>query len=214
MTTIGVLALQGDFREHIATLKRLGVEAREVRLPTDLAGLDGLIIPGGESTSIGKLLVQYGLRPPIKAAAAEGFPVYGSCAGLILLARAIRGGTTLDGLEQPLLGLMDIVVQRNAFGSQVDSFEADLEIEGLDGEPFRGIFIRAPVVASVGPAVDVLAELADGRVVAARQGSLLVTAFHPELTPDLRMHELFVRLVRECARPFPAETVAVEGARP
>jgi 5'-phosphate synthase pdxT subunit len=184
---IGVLALQGAFIEHEGMLRRLGVEPVEVRLPGHLEGLDGLIIPGGESTTIGKLAVDFGLLEPLRRFAAAR-PTWGTCAGLIFLARDV-------GREQPLLGLMDVQVARNAFGRQVDSFEADLEVPALGEPPFPAVFIRAPSLESVGPEVEVLARLDDGRVVAARQGHLLATAFHPELTGDDRFHRLFVGMV-------------------
>jgi pyridoxal 5'-phosphate synthase pdxT subunit len=192
---VGVLAVQGDFAEHAASLRRaaallgLGreVEVREVRRPEDLAGLDGLIIPGGESTTIGKLLVAYGLEAPIREAARRGLPVWGTCAGMILLARDILGGEP-DGR----IGLMDLTVRRNAFGRQLDSFEVDLPFEGIP-RPVPAVFIRAPVVESVGPAATPLARLADGRVVAARQGNLLATSFHPELTADPSVHAWFLQ---------------------
>jgi 5'-phosphate synthase pdxT subunit len=186
MTTIGVLALQGAFIEHVHALERLGVAAREVRLPRDLDGLDGLILPGGESTTIGKLMVQYGLDEPIRARARAGFPIWGTCAGMILLAKDI------GGLRQPLIGVMDIVVERNAFGRQLDSFEADLAIPVIGAEPFPTVFIRAPLIHSVSGETEILARLADGRIVAARQGNLLATSFHPELTNDDRLHRYFV----------------------
>lgn len=186
MTTIGVLALQGAFIEHVHALERLGVEAREVRLPGDLDGLDGLIMPGGESTTIGKLMVQYGLDAPIRKRAQAGFPIWGTCAGMILLAKDI------GGLRQPLIGVMDVVVERNAFGRQLDSFEADLDIPAIGPEPFRAIFIRAPLIHAVAGEADVLVRLADGRIVAAREGNLLVTSFHPELTHDDRLHRYFL----------------------
>lgn len=184
--TVGVLALQGAFIEHAQMIRRLGAAAREVRLPSDLDGLDGLIIPGGESTTIGKLLVHYELLEPLRRLVDSGFPIYGTCAGTILLAKDI------GGLDQPLLATMDLVVKRNAFGRQLQSFETDLKIAGVDGGPFRAIFIRAPSIASTGPGVDVLAQLADGTIVAARQGSLLVSCFHPELTEDARFHRVFL----------------------
>ena len=185
---IGVLALQGNFREHVAMLRRLGAVAVEVRLPGQLAGLDGLIIPGGESTTIGKLAALYGLDDAIRA-----FPgaVFGTCAGMILLAKSAVDGTH----GQPLLGLVDITVRRNAFGRQVKSFEADLEVEG-ESEPVRAIFIRAPWIEETGPGVQVLAEV-EGHAVLARDGRFLVAAFHPELTGDTRIHERFLDLVRE-----------------
>jgi 5'-phosphate synthase pdxT subunit len=166
------------------------VTVREVRTPRDLVGLDGLIVPGGESTTIGKLLVAYGLEEPIRSAAQNGLPVWGTCAGMILLAREIVGGEP-DGR----IGLMDLTVQRNAFGRQIDSFEVDLDFEGLE-RPIHAVFIRAPIVRRVGSEAETLAQLSDGRVVAARQGNLLATAFHPELTGDPRVHAHFVAMVR------------------
>lgn len=189
---IGVLALQGAFVEHIKMLEALGAEAVEVRLPEDLAGLDGLIIPGGESTTIGKLATEFGLMAPLQAFA-RTTPVWGTCAGMIFMAKNI-------GRAQPLLGVMDIEVERNAFGRQVDSFEAELEIPALNGvseKPFPAVFIRAPrlVGADEEAGVEVLARLADGTAVAARQGQWLVTAFHPELSDDLRFHRYFLEMV-------------------
>lgn len=191
---IGVLALQGAFLEHEKALRALGAQACEVRLPQDLDGLDGLIIPGGESTTIGKLATSYGLIEPLRAFASQ-HPTWGTCAGLIFLAKDI-------GIErQPILGLMDIKVNRNAFGRQVDSFEIDLPIAGLTGEaPFHAVFIRAPLVEQVGPEVDVLATLPEGGIVAVRQGHLLGTAFHPELTDDLRLHRYFCDIVNAALR--------------
>lgn len=190
MSKIGVLALQGDFREHGETLRRLGVNAPEVRLPRDLGGLDGLIIPGGESTTIVRLMRSSGLLEPLQRLAGEGFPIWGTCAGMILLAKR------LDETGVPALQAMDITVRRNAFGRQVDSFEADVSIPVLGGDPFRAVFIRAPIIEEVGPAVEILARLTDGTPVVARERRLLATAFHPELTPDVRLHRLFVdRLV-------------------
>ena len=188
--TIGVLALQGAFIEHVHMLERLGAKAREVRLPSDLDGLDGLIIPGGESTTIGKLLVHYELLEPLRKLVDSGFPIYGTCAGTILLAKDI------GGLDQPLLATMDLVVERNAFGRQLQSFETDLKIAGLGEEPFRAVFIRAPAIKSTGPGVDVIASLENGTIVAARQNSLLVSCFHPELTEDARFHRAFLEQVR------------------
>ena len=185
---IGVLALQGNFREHVSMLRRLGADAVEVRLPAQLAGLDGLIIPGGESTTIGKLAALYGLDDAIRGFAG---PVFGTCAGMILLARDAVDGTH----GQPLLGLVDIVVRRNAFGRQVRSFEGDLAVEG-EPEPVRAVFIRAPWIEEAGPGVDVLAEAA-GHPVLAREGRFLVAAFHPELTDDTRIHARFLEMVRE-----------------
>lgn len=189
---IGVLALQGAFIEHIKMLEALGAEAVEVRLPEDLAGLDGLIIPGGESTTIGKLATEFGLMAPLQTFA-QTRPVWGTCAGMIFMAKDI-------GRAQPLLGVMDIEVERNAFGRQVDSFEADLAVPALNGaseRPFPAVFIRAPrlVGADEEAGVEVLARLADGTAVAARQGQWLVTAFHPELSDDLRFHRYFLEMV-------------------
>jgi len=186
--TIGVLALQGDFAEHLAILHRLGVAGRDVRLPEHLEGLSALIIPGGESTTIGKLATTFGLIEPLRAFAAQ-HPVWGTCAGAIFLSRDAQR-------PQPLLGLLDITVERNAFGRQVDSFEADLAVPALDepARPFHAVFIRAPLIERVGRGVEVLASLADGRIVAARQGHLLATVFHPELTDDLRFHRYFLQL--------------------
>jgi len=187
---IGVLALQGAFIEHEKTLRQLGVETAQVRLPEHLEGLDGLIIPGGESTTIGKLATSYNLIEPLRDFARQR-PTWGTCAGMIFLARDI-------GIEaQPILGLMDIKVNRNAFGRQVDSFEVDLPIKGLDDGPFHAVFIRAPLVESAGPEVDILARLADGRIVAVQQGHWLATAFHPELTDDARLHQHFVQMVAQ-----------------
>ena len=188
--TIGVLAVQGNFREHAATLRRLGARVVEVRKPEQLPGLDGLVIPGGESTAIGRLIRLYGLEDGIRR-----FPgaVLGTCAGMILLAREAVDGTR----EQPQLGLVDVTVRRNAFGRQVTSFEADLELEG-EAEPVRGVFIRAPWIEEWGPEVEILAEY-EGHAVLARQGRIIVAAFHPELTDDTRVHELFLDAVREAA---------------
>jgi 5'-phosphate synthase pdxT subunit len=186
MATIGVLALQGDFREHREVLERLGATTPEVRLPVDLEGLDGLIIPGGESTAIVRLMRTSHLFEPLRKLADDGFPIWGTCAGMILLAKR------LDGTGIPALQAMDIAVRRNAFGRQVDSFEADLRVSALGDPPYRAIFIRAPIIEDVGPAVEVLARLPDGTPVAARQGRLLATAFHPELTPDDRFHRYFL----------------------
>ena len=188
---IGVLAVQGDFAEHIAILRMMGVESREIRLPGQLEEVDGLIIPGGESTTLSRLMSIYDLREPIALMAAEGRPVWGTCAGMIMLANEI---TERDPVP---LGLMDIGVRRNAFGRQVDSFEQPLVIDHLDPEPYNCIFIRAPVVIRVGTLVKVLASLEDGRPVAVQQGQLLATSFHPELTADTRVHQYFVSLVEE-----------------
>lgn len=187
---IGVLALQGDFREHVAALTSSGVQAVEVRLPSHLEGLSGLIIPGGESTTIGKLLTEFGLMQPLRERIRGGFPVYGTCAGMIVMAKDI------GDYDQPLLGVMDIRVERNAFGRQVDSFEVDLPIMGIKGGPVHAVFIRAPLVRSVEANVQIIGQLDDGTIVATRQGNMLATAFHPELTGDSRVHRLFVEMAR------------------
>ena len=187
--TLGVLALQGDFREHRRVLERLGAITREVRHAEHLLGLDGLVIPGGESTTISKLMEAYGMAGPITAFHRHGGVVYGTCAGLITVARDTVEGTP------PTLGLLDIVARRNAFGRQVRSFEADLEVEGVAGAPVHAVFIRAPWVESAGPGVEVLARF-EGHIVAARGDDVLVTAFHPELTDDARLHELFIEMIR------------------
>ncbi len=190
MPKIGVLALQGDFQEHIETLRKIqGVEPVEVRLPQDLRGLSGLIIPGGESTTIGRLMVDFGLLDPIRHLALEGMPLWGTCAGLIVMAKEIVGGT-----DQPLLRLMDVRVRRNAFGRQVDSFEAYLDIPAVGAQPFPAVFIRAPYIEQVGEGVEVMATLPDGTVVAARQANLIGTSFHPELTDDPRFHQYFLAM--------------------
>ena len=187
---IGVLALQGAFREHIVTLESLGVQASAIRMPSQLAKLNGLVIPGGESTAIAKLMVSYGFYEPIRQHHDAGMAVWGTCAGAILIAHEI-----IDAVPgQESLGLMDITVRRNAFGRQVDSFEADLDFAHLDEGPFRGVFIRAPWIEEIGSEVESLASH-DGKVVAARQRDLMATAFHPELTGDPRVHRYFVEQV-------------------
>ncbi len=188
---VGILALQGAFVEHERMLKQLGQNVTQVRLPQHLDTIDRLIIPGGESTAIGKLLVAYGLLESIRERAQQDMPIWGTCAGMILLAKEITEGRP-EG--QPALALMDITVQRNAFGRQLDSFECNLQLDELGAIPFRGIFIRAPVIERLGRDVQALAQLDDGRCVAARQGRLLVTAFHPELADDTRLHALFLDL--------------------
>jgi 5'-phosphate synthase pdxT subunit len=189
---IGVLASQGAFAEHLATLRQLKVEAVPVRLPRELKGLDGLIIPGGESTSISKLMLAYDLASEIRDLGKNGLPIFGTCAGMILLAKNISDSDT-----EPL-GFMDITVKRNAFGRQRDSFEAELEIPTLGDQPFPGVFIRAPLIEQVGNGVTVLARLDNKVIVAARQGKLLAAAFHPELTNDLRLHKYFLDMVAGC----------------
>jgi len=192
---IGVLALQGAFAEHIAALKRLGAQTREVRLPADLEGIDGLIIPGGESTTIGKLLVMTTLDDAIRDRNANGMPVWGTCAGMILLGNDLGDSGSRVGQSQPLLGLMDLRVRRNAFGTQLDSFETTLSAPAVADYPVSAVFIRAPVIEATGPDVAILASLPDGRPVAAQTEHVLVTAFHPELTDDLAFHRYFLQMV-------------------
>lgn len=186
---IGILALQGAFVEHEKILNALGAEAVQVRLPTDLEGLDGLIIPGGESTTIGQLAATFGLIEPLRAFA-RSKPTWGTCAGMIFLAKDIGSD------RQPLLGLMDVTVNRNAFGRQIDSFETDLDVPKLGDALFHAVFIRAPLVTATGEGVETLASLPDGRIVAVEQGHLLATAFHPELTSDHRFHAYFLAQIR------------------
>ena len=204
---IGVLALQGDVREHVAAVASCGLRAVPVRRPSELSAVDALVLPGGESTTMSRLLVTFDLLEPLRARLAAGMPAYGSCAGLILLASRVLDGRP----DQQQLGGLDVVVRRNAFGRQVDSFETDLAVAGVAGGPVRAVFIRAPWVESVGPGVEVLARIprrtpagapvgpAAGRVVAVRQGAVLATAFHPEITGDRRVHEMFCGVVREAA---------------
>ncbi|MGB7979275.1 MAG: pyridoxal 5'-phosphate synthase glutaminase subunit PdxT [Candidatus Nanopelagicales bacterium] len=196
--TIGVLALQGDVREHSAALIAVGARPVEVRAAAALRGLDGLVLPGGESTTISMLAMRWGLMAPLRGVVAAGMPVYGSCAGMILLA-----DTILDGrADQVPIGGIDMVVRRNAFGRQVDSFEADVDFPAIGSEPMRAVFIRAPWVESVGAGVEILAIVpgaVDDRIVAVRSGSLLATSFHPELTGDHRVHALFADMVRRAA---------------
>ena len=184
---VGVLALQGAFREHVAAVSSLGVAAREVRQLKDMDGIDALIIPGGESTTMGKLLNEWHMLEPLRERIRQGMPVYGSCAGLILLCR------TIENSDQPRLGVLDATVRRNAFGRQVDSFETDLSIPEVGPDPIPAVFIRAPVIISVGPDVKVLAEV-KGQAVAVRQNNILATSFHPELTPDTRLHSYFLSM--------------------
>lgn len=188
MMIIGALALQGAFREHIKILKACGVEGVEVRLPSQLEGVDGLIIPGGESTTISKLMVEYGFPDEIRAFAASGKPIFGTCAGLILMADKV------DGRQRSFLNLIDIDVRRNAYGRQIDSREVDLSLPFLAGGDFRAVFIRAPIIDKVGRAVEVLAYYQD-RVVMARQNNILVCSFHPELTGDSRIHRYFLNMI-------------------
>jgi 5'-phosphate synthase pdxT subunit len=195
--TIGVLALQGDVREHRAALEAVGAATCAIRRPGELERIDGIVLPGGESTTIDKLLRAFDLSAPLRSALRAGMPAYGSCAGMILLADRI----TDPASGQQTLGGLDITVRRNAFGRQVDSFESDLDVSGVVGGPVRGVFIRAPWVEEVGADVEVLARVtggrADGRIVAVRQGFVLATSFHPEVTGDVRVHALFVEMVRK-----------------
>jgi 5'-phosphate synthase pdxT subunit len=192
---IGVLALQGAFREHVATLAAVGVEGVEVRMPEDLVDVSGLILPGGESTTMRRLIRRWGLAEPILDLARSGAPIFGTCAGLIVLSRNIAGG------EEPVLPLLDVVVERNAFGRQLDSFEADVEVPILGERPVHAIFIRAPIIEEVGPGVDVLARLDDGRIVAVREANVIATAFHPELAGETRFHRLVATMAAEHADP-------------
>ena len=192
---IGVLAVQGDFAEHIAVLREIGVEAVPVRLPSDLEGLAGLILPGGESTAMRKLIDNWGLRQPILDLAQRGAPLLGTCAGMILLSDEISDG------DAPVFPLLDITVKRNAFGRQLESFEDELAVPVLGDKPVHAVFIRAPIVERVGDRVDVLAQLEDGRVVAVRQGNVIATAFHPELAGETRFHRLIATMAAEYAEP-------------
>jgi 5'-phosphate synthase pdxT subunit len=192
---IGVLALQGDVREHVAALSATGASASRVRRPSELDDVDALVIPGGESTTIGKLLVTFDLLEPLRKRIADGMPAFGSCAGMILLADRVLDGTP----DQISVGGIDMTVRRNAFGRQVDSWEGELDVDGLEGGPVHGVFIRAPWVEECSGEVEVLAHAAD-RIVAVRQGPLMATAFHPELTGDARVHALFVSMVEETRR--------------
>ncbi len=192
---IGVLALQGAFREHLDTLAAIGVEGVRVREPADLADVSGLILPGGESTTMRQLIERWGLRQPILDLAANGAPIYGTCAGMIVLAREIVGG------EPPILPLLDVTVERNAFGRQLDSFEVDLPVDVLGDRPVHAVFIRAPIIDRTGPGVDVLARLDDGRVVAVRERNILATSFHPELAGETRFHRLMAAMASEHEDP-------------
>jgi len=185
---VGVLALQGDFAKHIEMLRRCGAEAAVVRTAQEVESVDALVIPGGESTTVGKLLGRFGVGRAIEERARKGMPVFGTCTGMILMAKGIEGS------DQPRLGLMDITVRRNAFGRQVDSFEADLRIPELGEEPVRAVFIRAPIVTEIRDGAEALASV-DGDVVLVRQGKLLAAAFHPELTDDTRLHRMFLRMI-------------------
>jgi 5'-phosphate synthase pdxT subunit len=200
---IGVLALQGAFREHLDTLSAIGVEGVRVREPADLDGLSGLILPGGESTTMRHLIERWGLRQPILDLAADGRPILGTCAGMIILSRSIAGG------EEPVLPLLDVTVERNAFGRQLDSFETELQVPLLGETPVHAVFIRAPVIEHVGDDVDVLSRLDDGRIVAVRQRNVLATSFHPELAGETRFHRLLTTMAS--AHDDPGEGV---GRRP
>jgi 5'-phosphate synthase pdxT subunit len=188
---IGVLALQGAFREHLQTLEAIGVEGVPVRLPADLSGVSGLILPGGESTTMRQLIQRWNLAEPIRRLAASGAPIFGTCAGMIVVSRQIIGG------EAPVLPLLDVTVERNAFGRQLDSFEAELTVPILGDRPVHAVFIRAPVIEAVGPDVDVLARLDDGRIVAVRERNVIATSFHPELAGETRFHRLVATMAAE-----------------
>ena len=192
---IGVLALQGAFREHLDTLRAIGVEGVRVREPADLADISGLIFPGGESTTMRQLIERWELREPILDLAAQGAPLFGTCAGMIVLATEIAGG------EPPILPLLDVTVERNAFGRQLESFEAELSVPVLGDTPVHGVFIRAPIIERTGPDVDVLATLDDGRIVAVRQRNVIATAFHPELAGEARFHRLVATMAAEYDDP-------------
>ncbi len=187
MAGVGVLALQGDVREHLAILSDLGAQTRPVRTPDELDSVEALVIPGGESTTIGKLAIRFGLFEPLRSRIESGMPVYGTCAGLIVLSSAITEG------DQPLLGVLDVVVKRNAFGRQNESFEADLEVSGLEA-PFRAVFIRAPWIEKTGAEVEVLASV-ENHPVMVRQGAIMASSFHPELTGDPRIHRMFIEMI-------------------
>jgi pyridoxal 5'-phosphate synthase pdxT subunit len=192
---IGVLALQGAFAEHVAVLRTIGVEAVEVRLPEHLGDVDGLILPGGESTTMRKLIERWGMRQPILDLAGRGAPLFGTCAGMIVLAREVEGG------EEPILPLLDVTVERNAFGRQLDSFETELAVPLLGDTPVHAVFIRAPVIARLGNEVDVVARLDDGRIVAVRERNVIATSFHPELAGETRFHRLLATMAAEHADP-------------
>jgi len=192
---IGVLALQGAFAEHVNVLRSIGVDAVEVRLPEQVEELDGLVLPGGESTTMRRLVDRWGLRQPILELAARGAPLFGTCAGMIILAKEIADG------EEPVLPLLDVTVERNAFGRQLDTFETDLAVPLLGDQPVHGVFIRAPVIDRVGPDVDVMARLDDGRIVAVRERNVIATSFHPELAGETRFHRLVATMAAEHADP-------------
>jgi 5'-phosphate synthase pdxT subunit len=197
---VGILALQGAVRPHAEALRAVGAEPVEVRLPRDLAGIDGLILPGGESTAIRKLMVAYDLLEPLRGLAAGGMPMFGTCAGMILLAKRIGDG------DEPAVAALDVEVRRNVYGRQLDSFEADINLPAVGDEPLHAVFIRAPAVSEAGPGVEVLARDPAGRTVAVRQGNVLATAFHPELTADRRVHQLFLGVVQSHREAQPVAT--------
>ena len=211
---LGVLAVQGDFAEHLAILASIGVEGVEVRLPEDLRGISGLILPGGESTTMRRLIARWGLREPILDLARSGATLFGTCAGMIILSKVIADG------EEPVLPLLDVTVRRNAFGRQLDSFEAQVEVPVLGAQPVHSVFIRAPIVERVGPDVNVLATLDDGRIVAVRERNLIATAFHPELTGEPRFHRLVAAMASEHddpgegagRRPYPTRRAGASRA--
>jgi 5'-phosphate synthase pdxT subunit len=192
---IGVLALQGAFAEHVATLRAIGAEPVEVRLPEQLDDVDGLILPGGESTTMRRLIARWGLRQPIMDLAERGAPIFGTCAGMIVLSREIAGG------EEPVLPLLDVTVERNAFGRQLESFETELDVPLLGSTPVHAVFIRAPVIERTGPGVEVMATLPDGRIVAVRERNVIATSFHPELAGETRFHRLVATMAAEHADP-------------
>ena len=210
---IGVLALQGAFAEHVNVLRSIGVDAVEVRLPEQVEELDGLVLPGGESTTMRRLVDRWGLRQPILELAGRGAPLFGTCAGMIILAKDIADG------DEPVLPLLDVTVERNAFGRQLDSFETDLAVPLLGDQPVHGVFIRAPVIDRVGPDVDVMARLDDGRIVAVRERNVIATAFHPELAGETRFHRLVATMAAEHAdpgegvgrRPYPTRRSRQDG---
>ncbi|MGY1838573.1 MULTISPECIES: pyridoxal 5'-phosphate synthase glutaminase subunit PdxT [unclassified Modestobacter] len=210
--TVGVLALQGDVREHLAALTAAGARAVTVRRPEELAAVDGLVLPGGESTTMANLAQRFGLLEPLRDAVRAGLPTYGSCAGMILLADRVLDAPA----GQQTVGGLDVTVRRNAFGRQVDSFEDEVEIDGVDGGPVHAVFIRAPWVEQAGDGVEVLGRVvggpADGKIVAVRQGSLVATSFHPELTGDIRVHARFVELVRAARARDRSSDGAIAGA--
>ena len=211
---VGVLALQGDFAEHVAILRSIGVESVEVRLPEDLRGISGLILPGGESTTMRRLIERWGLREPILDLARSGAPLFGTCAGMIILSKEIADG------EEPVLPLLDVTVRRNAFGRQLDSFEAEVAVPVLGDQPVHAVFIRAPIVERTGPDVSVLATLDDGRIVAVRERNLIATAFHPELAGEPRFHRLVAAMASEHddpgegagRRPYPTRRAGASRA--